>query len=131
MELAAITVGVSGFGPLQYNLSVLTQSTGGLFTHRLKTQAHTDRQKEQLQHTGHEPVCLVPGSVEKYLHVPYCTLQQSLDTPSEGFYSADIGIMYSGSPLDSVACCLMLVAGRPISQRIFLAFSYSSARRVL
>ena len=35
------------------------------------------------------------------------------------FYSADIGIMNFGSPLDSVACCLMLVAGRPTSQRIF------------
>ena len=37
------------------------------------------------------------------------------------FYSADIGIMNFGSPLDSVACCLMLVAGRPISQRIFFS----------
>ena len=34
---------------------------------------------------GHEPVCLVPGSVDKYLHVPDCTLQQSLDSRSEGF----------------------------------------------
>ena len=34
------------------------------------------------------------------------------------FYSADIGIMNFGSPLDSVACCLMLVAGRPTGQRI-------------
>ena len=29
--------------------------------------------------------------------------------------------MNFGSPLDSVACCLMLVAGRPISQRIFFS----------
>ena len=43
---------------------------------------------------------------------------------------ADIGIMNFASPLDSVAC-LMLVAGRPISQRIFPAFSYSSARHDL
>ena len=46
-------------------------------------------------------------------------------------YSADVGIMNFGSPLDSVACCLMLVAGRPVSQRNFPAFSYSSARRDL
>ena len=40
---------------------------------------------EQPQHAGYEPVCLVPGSVDKYLHVPDCTLQQSLDTHAEGF----------------------------------------------
>jgi len=34
------------------------------------------------------------------------------------FYSADTGIMNFGSPLNSVTCCLMLVAGRPTSQRI-------------
>ena len=34
-------------------------------------------------------------------------------------YSADIAIMNFGSSLDSVACCLMLVAGRPISQQNF------------
>jgi len=33
--------------------------------------------------------------------------------------------------LDSIACCLMLVAGRPISQQNFPALSYSSARRNL
>ena len=31
--------------------------------------------------------------------------------------------MNFGSPLDSVACCLMLVAGRPISQRFFFQLS--------
>ncbi len=61
------------------------QVTGGFFTHRLRTQARTDSQQEQLQHAGHEPVCLVPGSVDRYLPVPDCTLQQSLDTHSEGF----------------------------------------------
>ena len=30
--------------------------------------------------------------------------------------------MNFGSPLDSVACCLMLVAGRPFSQRGFSSF---------
>ena len=50
-----------------------------------KTQAHTESQKQQLQRAGHAPVCLVPGSVDKYLHVPECTLQQRLDTHSEGF----------------------------------------------
>ena len=51
----------------------------------MKTQAHTDSQQEQLQRAGHEPVCSVPGSVDKYLHVPDCTFQQSLDTHAEGF----------------------------------------------
>ncbi len=56
-----------------------------VFTPRLRTQAHTDSQKEQLQRVGHDPVCLVPGSVDKYLHMPVCTVQQSLNTHSEGF----------------------------------------------
>ncbi len=51
-----------------------------LHTSRLRTQAHTDSQKEQLQRASHEPVCLVPGSGDKYLHVPDCTLQQNLNT---------------------------------------------------
>ena len=34
------------------------------------------------------------------------------------FYSADIGVMNFSSPLDSIACCLMLVAGRPIASEI-------------
>ena len=51
----------------------------------MRTQAHTDSQQEQLQRSGHKPVCLVPGSVDKSLHVPDCTLQQSLDTHAEGF----------------------------------------------
>ena len=33
-------------------------------------------------------------------------------------------MMNFGSPLDSVACCLMLVAGRPISQRISPALKF-------
>ncbi len=36
------------------------------------------------QDAGHEPVCLVPGSMDKCLPVPDCTLQKSLDTHSEG-----------------------------------------------
>jgi len=47
------------------------------------------------------------------------------------FYSADLGIINFGSPLDSVACCLMLVAGKPISQRNFPVVSYSSPRHDL
>jgi len=75
--------------PLQCDLSVLVklQAASSLFTQRLRTQAHTytDSQQQQLQRAGHEPVCLVPGSVDKYLPVPDCTLQKSLDTHSEGF----------------------------------------------
>ena len=56
-----------------------------VYTPRLRTQACTDSQKEQLQCIGHEPVCLEPGSENKCLHVPDCTLQQTLDTRSEGF----------------------------------------------
>ncbi len=53
--------------------------------HRLRTQAHPNSRQEQLQRAGHEPVCLVPGSVDEYPHVPDCILQKSLDTHSEGF----------------------------------------------
>ncbi len=49
---------------------------------RMDVAAHSD---EQLQRAGHEPVCLVPGSVDNYMPVPDCTLQKSLDTHSEGF----------------------------------------------
>ena len=41
-----------------------------LDTPRLGSQAHTDKQGEQPQRAGHEPVCLVPASVDVYLHVP-------------------------------------------------------------
>ncbi len=74
LGLATITLGVTG-SALQ----------AAFHTPRLRTQAHTDSQKEQLQRAGHEPVCLVPGSVDRYLHVPECTLQRSLDTHSKGF----------------------------------------------
>ena len=84
LELAAVTLDVSGLGPLQHDLSVLV-GLQAAFSHTLRTEADTDSQEEQLQRAGHEPVCLVPGSVDKYLHVPCCTLQQSLDTHSEGF----------------------------------------------
>ena len=59
-------------------------------------------------------------------HSFHC-VQTSVSRP----YSAVIGIMNFSSPLDSVACCLMPLAGRLISQRILPAFSYSSARRDL
>ena len=84
LELAAVTLDVSGLGPLKHDLSVLVRLQAAS-SHTLRTEAHTDSQEEQLQRAGHEPVCLVPGSVDKYLHVPCCTLQQSLDTHSEGF----------------------------------------------
>jgi len=87
LGLATIALGVTGFAPLQCDLSVVVklQAAPSLFTHRLRTQAHTDSQQEQLQRAVHEPVCLVPGSVDKYLPVPDCTLRKSLDTHSEGF----------------------------------------------
>jgi len=58
---------------------VKLQAAFSLFTQT----EHIDSQQEQLQRAGHEPVCLVPGSVD--LPVPDCTLQKSLDTHSEGF----------------------------------------------
>ncbi len=82
-----IALGVTGFAPLECDLSVMIkiQAASPPCSHRLRTPAHSDSQTEQLQHAGHEPVCLVPGSVDKYLPVPDCTLQESLDTHSEGF----------------------------------------------
>ncbi len=84
---ATIALGVMGFAPLECDLSVLIkmQAASPPCSHRLGTQAHSDSQTEQLQRAGHEPVCLVPGSVDNYLPVPDCTLQKSLDTHSEGF----------------------------------------------
>ena len=38
--------------------------------------------RTQLQHAGHEPVCLVPGQC---LPMPAWTLRISIDTHSEGF----------------------------------------------
>ena len=40
---------------------------------------------EQLQRAGHEPVSLVPGSVDKYLHVPYCNLNRASTHILRGF----------------------------------------------
>ena len=45
----------------------------------------TESQQQQLQRAGQEPVCLVPGSVDKYLHVPESALQLRLNTHSETF----------------------------------------------
>ena len=78
----SVTLGVCPFAMRPFCAS---QVTGRSFAPRQRTQAHTESQKQQLQRAGHEPVCLVPGAVDKYLHVPECVLQQSLDTHSEGF----------------------------------------------
>ncbi len=83
-----------------------------------------------LQRAGHEPVCLVPGAVDTCMCL-IALINRASTHILRALYSADIGIMNFGSPLDSVACCLMPVAGRPISGRNFPAFSYSSARRDL
>ena len=88
LRLAVIALSVTlGVCPFAMRPFCASQVTGRFFTFapRQRTQAHTESQKQQLQRAGHEPVCLVPGSVDKYLHVPECTLQQSLDTHSEGF----------------------------------------------
>ena len=90
--------------------------TGSFFTFapRQRTQAHTESQKQQLQRAGHEPVCLVPGSVDKYLCVPECPLQQSHSTHIlRAFYFADIGITTDKSSNISCTCVVLaLVAGR-------------------
>ncbi len=63
------------------------QAAGGFSPLFTQTEdSSTLRQPDkQLQRAGHEPVCLVPGSVDNCLPVPDCTLQKSLDTHSEGF----------------------------------------------
>ena len=75
--LATTALGGMGLAPLKCNLSVLFKIQELLgFSHRLKTPAHADTQKEQLQRASHEAICLVPGSVDKYLPVPNCNLQK-------------------------------------------------------
>ena len=63
-----------------------SQITGGFFNLHTDrgTSAHSDSQQEQLTRavTSLFALCL---SVNKYLHVPGCTLQKGLNTRSEGF----------------------------------------------
>ncbi len=111
LAFATITLSVTGL-----TLCSANQFTCGFFTPRLRTQAHTDSQEEQLQRVGHEPGCLVPGCVDKYLCMCLIALFNRASTHIlRALYSADIGIMNFDSPLDFVTCCLMLLAGRPIS----------------
>ena len=117
----AITLCVTGFGPLQCDLSVLVSLQAASSHTRLRTRAHTDSQKEQLQHAGHERVCLVLGSVNTCMCLTALFNRASTHI-LRAFYSADIGIMNLGSPMDSVACCLMLVTGRPVSQHKKISF---------
>ena len=42
---------------------VKLQAASSPLAPRLRSQADTESQKQQLQRAGHEPVCLVPGSV--------------------------------------------------------------------
>ena len=68
------------------------------------------------QSAGHEVLyasCLEP------VHACACKMLQLIPTgPCKTvFVSVSSGIMTSGSPLDPVTCCLMLVAGRPTSQQ--------------
>jgi len=112
---ATTALGVTGFAPLDCDLSVLIkiQAASPPCSHRLRSQAHSDSQTEQLQRAGHEPVCLVPGSVDKYLPVPDCTLQRASTHILRAFYSADIGITTdTTSDFSSTCVVLALVAGR-------------------
>ena len=79
---ATIALGIMGCAPLECDLSVLIKihAASHLCSHRLRTQAHSDSQTEQLQRAGHKPaLCLVLWTRQD------CTLQESLDTHSEGF----------------------------------------------
>ena len=114
----AITLGITGFGPLLCDLSVLVSLQAASSHTQTEDSAHTDSQREQLQCAGHEPVCLVPGSVGTCMCL-IALFNRAATHVLRAFYSADVGIMNFNSPLDSIACCLMLVAGKPTSQRIF------------
>jgi len=114
-----IALGVTGFAPLECDLSVLIkiQAASPPCSHRLRTQAHSDSQTEQLQRAGHEPVCLVPGSVDK-LDLSTCLCLIALFKRASthilrAFYSADIGITTNTtSDFSSTCVVLALVAGR-------------------
>ena len=97
---------------------VVLQSQAASSHTQTEVSAHTDSQREQLHCAGHEPVCLVPG----FVAICMCLIalfNRAAAHVLRAFNSADIGIMNFGSPLDLIACCLMLVAGRPTSQQIF------------
>ena len=88
------TLGVTGFAPLQCDLSVLVklQAVSSLFTHRLRTQAQADSQQERFSApvTSLSALCLV-------LWTSTCMCLIALfDRASahilRAFYSADIGI---------------------------------------
>ncbi len=66
---------------------VKLQAASSHFTYRLRTQARADSQQEQ--HGGHKPVCLVPGFVDKYLHVPF---KRASNHILRAFNSVDVGI---------------------------------------
>ncbi len=75
-----------------------------------------------------EPKHSATGCVDKYLCMCLIALFNRASTHILGaLYSADIGIMNFGSPLDSVTCSWP--ADLPASE--FTAFSHSSARRDL
>ncbi len=108
-------------GPISIapNLSCVCESLiTSVCTSNSKKLIHTDSQKEQLQRAGHEPVCLVPGAMDTCMCLIALNNRASTHI-LRAVYSADIGITNFGSPLDSVACCLMLVAGRPSASEIF------------
>ncbi len=84
-----------------------------LHTPRLRAQAHTDSQKEQLQRAGHEPVCLVPGFVDNYLCMCLIALFNSASTHVlRAFHSADIEIQLSFG----FYCLLLNARGRQTYQ---------------
>ena len=100
---------------MQCDLSVLVelQAASSLFTHRLRTQAHTDSQQEQLQCAVHEPVCLVPGLWTSTCMCLIALFDRASTQILRAFYSADIGITTdTTSNISSTCVVLALVAGR-------------------
>ena len=87
LGLATMTLSITlDVRPFAMRPFCASQVTGGFFTFSTQTEESSRyRQPETATSAGHEPVCLVPGSVDKYLHVPESTLQLRLDTHSEGF----------------------------------------------
>ena len=113
----------SSQGLAQCDLSVLVSVQAASSHTQTEDSAHTDSQKEQLHAmlrscACSDPVCLVPRSVDICLCM-IALFNRAATRVLRAFDSADIGIINFGSSLDSIACCLMLVAGRPTSQRIF------------
>ena len=84
LGLATIALGAMRFAPWRCTVLVKIQAASPLFTQTEDSSTCRQPGRAVSERVGHEPVCLVPGSVDKYLPVPDCILQTSLDTHSEG-----------------------------------------------